>query len=115
MEGPLWALHSVFDSACRRLLDVLSRKANLEAGLRSCSQLRPPTSDILIWREENGVEEFLKLVGNYGFPMALSAYLLVRLEPLIRELQKSVTLLTMVVARQSGVELDDIVEFHAKH
>ena len=53
------------------------------------------------------MEELLKIFGNYGFPMAVSAYLLVRLEPLIRELQKSVALLTVVVARQGDVDLEE--------
>jgi len=48
------------------------------------------------------VEEMLAAFGNYGFPMVVAAYLLVRMEPLIRELQKSVALLTVVVARSIG-------------
>ncbi len=51
------------------------------------------------------MEELLLSLGNYGFPMVIATYLLVRMEPLIRELQKSVTLLTVVVARQSDVDL----------
>ena len=47
------------------------------------------------------MEEYMKLAANYGFPMVVAGYLLVRLEPLIKELQKSITLLTLVVARQS--------------
>ena len=47
------------------------------------------------------MEEMLKLAANYGFPMVVSLYVLVRLEPVIKELQKSIMLLTMVVARQS--------------
>ncbi|WP_243113786.1 YvrJ family protein [Desulfofundulus salinus] len=42
------------------------------------------------------VEEIFKLVANYGFPMVVAGYLLVRLEPLFKELQKSITLLTSV-------------------
>ncbi len=51
------------------------------------------------------MEELFAAFGNYGFPMVVAAYLLVRLEPLIRELQKSVALLTVVVARQGGVNV----------
>lgn len=53
------------------------------------------------------MEEMLLTFGNYGFPMAVAAYLLVRLEPVIRELQKSVALLAVVVARQGGVDVDE--------
>ncbi len=54
------------------------------------------------------MEEILKLVGNFGFPMVVTTYLLVRLEPTIRELQKSITCLTIVVARQNGLDKDEI-------
>lgn len=54
------------------------------------------------------MEEVFKLVSNYGFPMVVAGYLLVRLEPAIRELQKSITSLTIVVARQSGMDIEEI-------
>lgn len=48
------------------------------------------------------MEEMFKLIGNYGFPMVVAGYLLVRLEPLIRSLERSVTVLTVVVERSCG-------------
>lgn len=54
------------------------------------------------------VEEMMKLSANYGFPMIVAGYLLVRLEPLIKELQKSILLLTLVVAKQSDIDLDKV-------
>lgn len=56
------------------------------------------------------MEELFKLAANYGFPMVVAGYLLVRLEPTIKELQKSITTLTIVVARQSGMEKDEIYD-----
>lgn len=56
------------------------------------------------------MDEFFKLASNYGFPMVVAGYLLVRLEPTIRELQKSITTLTIVVARQSGMDIEEINE-----
>lgn len=53
------------------------------------------------------MEEVLKLVANYGFPMVVAFYLLMRLEPLIRELQKTVNVLTVVVAKQGGVDIEE--------
>ncbi len=50
----------------------------------------------------------MKLAANYGFPMAVAGYLLVRLEPLIRDLEKSITLLTMVVAKQSNIDVEQM-------
>jgi hypothetical protein len=42
--------------------------------------------------------------------MVVAGYLLVRLEPVIKELQKSITSLTIVVARQSGMDVEEIKE-----
>jgi hypothetical protein len=53
------------------------------------------------------MEEFAKLAANYGFPMVVAFYLLLRLEPLIRELQKTVNVLTVVVAKQGGVDIEE--------
>ncbi|MBO8128350.1 MAG: YvrJ family protein [Peptococcaceae bacterium] len=53
------------------------------------------------------MEELLRLAANFGFPMVIAFYLLVRLEPVIRELQKSIALLTVVVARQGGVDVHE--------
>lgn len=54
------------------------------------------------------MEELFKLAANYGFPMVVAGYHLVRLEPTIKELQKSITCLTIVVARQSDMDKDEI-------
>ena len=53
------------------------------------------------------MDELVKLAANYGFPMVVAGYLLVRLEPVIKELQKSISLLTIVVARQGEVDYED--------
>jgi len=54
------------------------------------------------------MEELMQLAANYGFPMVVAGYLLVRLEPLIRNLDKSITLLTMVVAKQSNIDVEQV-------
>ncbi len=54
------------------------------------------------------MDEMAQLAANYGFPMVVAGYLLVRLEPVIKELQKSIVSLTIVVARQSGMEFEEI-------
>ena len=56
------------------------------------------------------MEEIAKLAANYSFPMMVAGYLLVRLEPVIKELQKSITSLPIVVARQSDMEVEEIKE-----
>jgi hypothetical protein len=40
------------------------------------------------------MEDLLKLITNYGFPVVVSIYLLVRLEGRIAGLEKAITILT---------------------
>ena len=54
------------------------------------------------------MEELLKLIGNYGFPMVIACYLLVRMEPVIKDLQRSVMILTLVIARQSDIDVEQM-------
>jgi len=44
------------------------------------------------------MEEMLKLFGNFGFPIVLSAYLLVRMESKLSEALTSMTELSKAVA-----------------
>ncbi len=44
------------------------------------------------------MEELLKLVGNFGFPIVVSAYLLVRIEGKINDLSTSITDLAKAIA-----------------
>ena len=48
------------------------------------------------------------MIGSYGFPMVIAVYLLVRMEPLIRSLQKSVDTLTLVISLQSNYNPNDL-------
>ena len=44
------------------------------------------------------MEEILKLVGNFGFPIVVSAYLLVRIEGKLNELSTSIMELAKAIA-----------------
>lgn len=44
------------------------------------------------------MEEILKMVGNFGFPIVVSAYLLVRIEGKLNELSMSITELAKAIA-----------------
>ena len=54
------------------------------------------------------MEEMFKLADNYGFPMVVAGYLLIKIEPVMKDLQKSINSLTIVVARQSGIDVEEI-------
>ncbi|RCW44738.1 MULTISPECIES: YvrJ family protein [unclassified Halanaerobium] len=57
------------------------------------------------------MEEIFKLVSTYGFPMVLSVYLLLRFEPLIKELKNSIDTLIMVTNLQHENKLKDISKY----
>ena len=61
------------------------------------------------------MEEMLALAGNYGFPMVVAGYLLLRLEPTIRDLQKSINLLSLIIAKQTGVGMDELSDLMKKY
>lgn len=56
------------------------------------------------------MEELFKLASNYGFPMVVAGYLLLRLEPTIRNLQKSINLLSLIIAKQNNIDLEEVGE-----
>lgn len=60
------------------------------------------------------MEELLALASGYGFPMVIAIYLLVRIEPLIKGLKQSVDTLTLIVAMQKDIKVDDFNDFKEK-
>ena len=60
------------------------------------------------------MEEFLFAVSNFGFPIIVASYLLIRIEPTLKSLQKSIALLTFVIAKESEIDIrqaQQIIEF----
>lgn len=53
------------------------------------------------------MNDIAEVISTVGFPIFVAAYLLMRLEPIIRDLQKSVNVLTVVVAKQAGVDISE--------
>lgn len=54
------------------------------------------------------VDDLVTLISNVGFPIAVATYLLVRLEPAIKGLQKSISGLTVVIARMNGIKQEHV-------
>lgn len=52
-----------------------------------------------------------KFIGTVGFPVFVAIYVLLRLEPTIKELRKTVMILTVVVARGTGISYEDAKRF----
>jgi hypothetical protein len=44
------------------------------------------------------MEEMLRLIGNFGFPIVVSAYLLVRIEGKLNQLSESISELAKAIA-----------------
>lgn len=53
------------------------------------------------------INEFVTLIANVGFPVAVSAYLLVKLEKQLSDLNTSITKLTTIISTKLGVSIND--------
>ena len=53
------------------------------------------------------INELLNLIANVGFPFAISAYLLVRLEKQIMNLTYSINKLNTIVSTKLGIVIDN--------
>ena len=53
------------------------------------------------------INELLNVIANVGFPVAISAYLLVRLEKQIMSLTYSINKLNTIVSIKLGVVIED--------
>lgn len=51
--------------------------------------------------------EFINLVANVGFPILVSAYLLIRLEKQINTLSTSINKLNVIISTKLGVVIED--------
>lgn len=61
------------------------------------------------------MEEALSAVSTVGFPIVVALYVLIRQEGVMKELKKSVDLLTIVVANSSGLSLEKIKKDYGKN
>ncbi|MGL4772436.1 MAG: YvrJ family protein [Clostridium sp.] len=52
------------------------------------------------------INEFITMIGNVGFPVAVSAYLLIRLERQIVTLAGSISKLNTIISLKLGVIID---------
>lgn len=60
------------------------------------------------------INELVSLIGNVGFPVAVSTYLLVRLEKQIQSLTTSITRLNTIISARLGVLIDSSYEIEQK-
>jgi hypothetical protein len=58
---------------------------------------------------EHMVEMLAQFIGQVGFPIFVAVYVLIRLEPTINKLNDTVKVLTIITAKQSGVDYDGVL------
>ena len=55
------------------------------------------------------VEMLAQFIGQVGFPVFVAVYVLMRLEPTINRLNDTVKVLTIITAKQSGIDYDGVL------
>jgi len=53
------------------------------------------------------MDEIIKMGFNFGVPTVAMFYILMRLEPALKSLQETVTILTIVVAKSNNVDYEE--------
>ena len=59
--------------------------------------------------EETILSILASFIGQVGFPIFVAVYVLMRLEPTINKLNDTVRVLTIITAKQSGVDYDGVL------
>jgi hypothetical protein len=55
------------------------------------------------------IEAIAQFIGQVGFPVFVAVYVLIRLEPTINRLNDTVKVLTIITAKQSGIDYDGVL------
>ena len=58
---------------------------------------------------EEIIEAIAQFIGQVGFSIFVAVYVLIRLEPTINKLNDTVKVLTIITAKQSGVDYDGVL------
>ena len=58
---------------------------------------------------EEMIEAVAQFIGQVGFPVFVAIYVLMRLEPTINKLNDTVRILTIITAKQSGIDYDGVL------
>jgi len=60
--------------------------------------------------EETIISILSSFIGQVGFPIFVAVYVLARLEPTINKLNDTVRVLTIITAKQSGIDYNEVVK-----
>lgn len=56
------------------------------------------------------MEGIVEFITQLGFPMFTAVYVLVRLEPTINRLNETIRFQTIIIAKQSGVDYEQVMK-----
>jgi len=59
--------------------------------------------------------DIVAFIQQVGFPIFVAVYLLLRLEPTVAKLDKTIRVLTIVIAKQSGLTEAEVVIMEKKY
>ena len=59
--------------------------------------------------ESTIVSTVATLISQVGFPIFVAVYVLMRLEPTINKLNDTVSVLTIITAKQSGIDYEQVI------
>ena len=59
---------------------------------------------------EEMIEAITQFIGQVGFPIFVAVYVLMRLEPTINKLNDTVSVLTIITAKQSGIDYEQVIK-----
>ena len=56
------------------------------------------------------IDVWIQAISTVGFPIVISFYVLGRLEPTINKLNDTIKFQSIIIARQSGIDYDSIIQ-----
>ena len=59
--------------------------------------------------------DIVNFIQQVGFPIFVAVYLLIRLEPTVHKLDKTIRVLTLVIAKDNGYDESDIDRLEEKY
>ena len=59
--------------------------------------------------ESTIVSTIVTFISQVGFPIFVAVYVLMRLEPTINKLNDTVSVLTIITAKQSGIDYEQVI------
>lgn len=60
------------------------------------------------------MDSWIQIVSNVGFPIAVAAFVIYRIEPALKEMNNSLVLLVAYMSRNEKIGTDDVIRLYEK-